>query len=404
MDLDVIFLGTAGSVPTASRITSATLIRRGGERILVDCGEGAQRRLMQSAAGLADIELILLTHAHTDHYLGLPGLLKTFDLRERTAPLALYGPPGTRALVASLAPIIGRLSFPFVVVDLGAGEEVACDGYRLTSVPTVHRGPSCGWSLVEDDRPGRFDVDEARRRGVPEGPLFGRLQRGEDVELADGTVVRAAEIVGEDRSGRRIVVSGDTRPCDGVLAASIGADLLIHEATFLVDEWDRARETRHSTAQEAAELAAEAGVAMLVLTHLSTRYAPRAVKDEARAFFANAHVSARPRLGRAALPRARRTAYRPWRWRTARRRGGSDAMTISILVAADITEADEVQRLLAAAGIDSTLERVDAEGAADTGDGPLRVLVPADQHESALAALQAAAEAEDDGEGADDAW
>jgi len=290
LDLDVIFLGTAGSVPTASRITSATLIRRGGERILVDCGEGAQRRLMQSAAGLADIELILLTHAHTDHYLGLPGLLKTFDLRERTAPLALYGPPGTRALVASLTPIIGRLSFPFVVVDLGAGEEVACDGYRLISVPTVHRGPSCGWSLVEDDRPGRFDVDEARRRGVPEGPLFGQLQRGEDVVLADGTVIRAAEIVGEDRIGRRIVISGDTRPCDGVLAASIGADLLVHEATFLVDEWDRARETRHSTAQEAAELAAEADVTMLVLTHLSTRYAPRAVKEEARAFFANAHV------------------------------------------------------------------------------------------------------------------
>jgi ribonuclease Z len=290
LDLDVIFLGTAGSVPTASRITSATLIRRGGERILVDCGEGAQRRLMQSAAGLADIELILLTHAHTDHYLGLPGLLKTFDLRERTAPLALYGPPGTRALVASLAPIIGRLSFPFVVIDLAAGEEVACDGYRLVAIPTVHRGPSCGWSLVEDDRPGRFDVDEARRRGVPEGRLFGRLQHGEDVELADGTVVRAAEIVGEDRLGRRIVISGDTRPCDGVLAAALGADLLVHEATFLVDEWERARETRHSTAQEAAELAAEAGVTMLALTHLSTRYAPRAVKEEARAIFPNTHA------------------------------------------------------------------------------------------------------------------
>jgi ribonuclease Z len=290
LDLDVIFLGTAGSVPTASRITSATLIRRGGERILVDCGEGAQRRLMQSAAGLGDIELILLTHAHTDHYLGLPGLLKTFDLRERTAPLALYGPPGTRGLVASMAPIIGRLSFPFVVIDLAAGEEVACDGYRLCAVPTVHRGPSCGWSLVEDDRPGRFDVDEARRRGVPEGPLFGLLQRGEDVALADGTVIRAADIVGEERVGRRIVLSGDTRPCDGVLAASLGADLLIHEATFLVDESERARETRHSTAQEAAQLAAEAGVAMLALTHLSTRYAPRAVKEEARAIFENSHA------------------------------------------------------------------------------------------------------------------
>jgi ribonuclease Z len=290
VNLDVIFLGTAGSVPTPNRITSATLIRRGGERLLVDCGEGVQRRLMQSAAGLSDIEVVLLTHLHADHYLGLPGLLKTFDLRERTAPLALYGPPGTRALLRALQPIVGRLAFPFVALDIAPGEEVACDGYRLLAVPTVHRVPSIGWSLVEDDRPGRFDVDEARRLGVPEGPLFGRLQRGEDVTLADGTVVRAAGIVGEDRAGRRIVISGDTRPCDGILAASLGADLLVHEATFLEDERDRARETKHSTAREAAELAAEAGVAMLALTHLSTRYPPRAVKEEARAVFANAHA------------------------------------------------------------------------------------------------------------------
>ena len=290
MNLDVIFLGTAGSVPTPHRITSATLIRRGGERLLVDCGEGVQRRLMQSAAGLSDIEVVLLTHLHADHYLGLPGLLKTFDLRERTAPLALYGPPGTRALLRALQPIVGRLAFPFVAVDIDPGDEVACDGYRLQAVPTVHRVPSIGWALVEDDRPGRFDVAEARRRGVPEGPLFGRLQHGEDVTLDDGTVVRATDIVGEDRGGRRIVISGDTRPCDGVLAAALGADLLVHEATFLDQERERARDTKHSTAREAAELAAEAGVALLALIHLSTRYPPRAVKDEARAVFANAHA------------------------------------------------------------------------------------------------------------------
>lgn len=290
MDLDVIFLGTAGSVPTATRSTAASLIRRGGERILVDCGEGTQRRLMQSTAGLSDIDLILLTHAHADHYLGLPGLLKTFDLRERSAPLALYGPPGTRALVNALTPLLGRLSFPFVAVEVEPGEEIACDGYHLRAVPTVHRVPSCGWALVEEDRPGRFDVEEARRLGVPEGPLFGQLQRGEDVTLPDGTVVEAAGIVGEDRAGRRVVFSGDTRPCDGVLAASLDADLLVHEATFLEDERDRARETRHSTAREAAELAAEAGVVMLALTHLSTRYPPRAVKEEAREVFANSHA------------------------------------------------------------------------------------------------------------------
>jgi len=290
VNLDVLFLGTAGSVPTSRRITSSTLVRRGGERILIDCGEGAQRRLMQSVAGLVDIDVVLLTHCHADHYLGLPGLLKTFDLRERAVPLALYGPPGTRSLVKALEPFIGRLSFPFVVVDIEPGADISCDGYRLEAVPTVHRIPSVGWALVEEDRPGRFDVEEARRRGVPDGPLFGRLQRGEDVALEDGTVVHAADIVGEAREGRRLVFSGDTRPCDGVLAAALDADLLVHEATFASEDAARARETRHSTAHEAATLAAEARVAMLALTHLSTRYAVRVLKEEARAVFPNTHA------------------------------------------------------------------------------------------------------------------
>jgi ribonuclease Z len=290
VNLDVVFLGTAGSVPTARRVTSSTMLRRGGERILVDCGEGAQRRLMQSTVGLADIDVILLTHCHADHYLGLPGLLKTFDLRERTAPLALYGPAGTRGLMRALEPIVGRLSYPFVVLDVEPGTEIACDGYALHAVPTVHRIPSVGWALVEVDRPGMFDADEARRRGVPFGPLLGRLQRGEDVVLEDGSVVSAQGIVGAPRLGRRVVVSGDTRPCDGILAAALDADLLVHEATFLDDELGRARDTRHSTAREAAEIARDAGVALLALTHLSTRYPPRLVKEEARAVFAESHT------------------------------------------------------------------------------------------------------------------
>ncbi len=290
MNLEVVFLGTAGSMPTARRVTSATLLRRGGDRILVDCGEGVQRRLMQSTVGLADIEVILLTHCHADHYLGLPGLLKTFDLRERTAPLALYGPPGTRALLRALDPVIGRLSYPFVALDVDPGTQIACDGYALHAVATVHRVPSVGWALVEDDRPGMFDAAEAARRGVPFGPLYGRLQRGEDVTLEDGTTVSAEGIVGEARQGRRVVLTGDTRPCDGVLAAAIGADLLVHEATFLADELVRARDTRHSTAREAAEIARDARVKMLALTHLSTRYPPRLVKEEARTVFAEAHT------------------------------------------------------------------------------------------------------------------
>ena len=290
MDLDVIFLGTAASAPTATRSTAATLIRRGGERLLIDCGEGTQRRLMRSAAGLGDLDTILLTHVHADHTLGLPGLLKTFALRERTAPLALYGPPGTRALMRVMQPLIGRLPFPFATVEVEPGGEVSGDGYTLHAPATRHRVASVAWALVEDDRPGRFDVAEARRRGVPAGPLFGLLQQGHDVTLDDGTVVVADGVVGEARTGRRLVFSGDTRPCDAVLAAALDADVLVHEATFLDADLDRARETLHSTAREAAELAREAGVALLALTHVSTRYPVRAIKAEARAVFAGTVV------------------------------------------------------------------------------------------------------------------
>ena len=290
MDLDVLFLGTAASAPTARRSVAATLIRRGGERILVDCGEGTQRQLMTSAWGLAELDLVLLTHPHGDHVLGLPGLLKTLSLRERTAPLRVAGPAGTRALLRALAPLVGRLSYATDVVELGAGAQLGGDGYRIEAVPTVHSVPSVGYALVEEDRRGRFDAEEAARRGVPFGPLFGELQRGRDVTLADGSVVAAAGIVGEDRAGRRVVLSGDTRPCDAILAASVNADLLVHEATFLDEDLARARETRHSTAREAAELAAEAGVDLLCLTHVSTRYPASAIKAEARSIHEDVEV------------------------------------------------------------------------------------------------------------------
>ena len=321
MDLDVLFLGTAGSHPTAGRNTSATLLRRGGERILVDCGEGTQRRLMQSVAGFGDIGTILLTHGHGDHYLGLPGMLRTWALRDRDVPLALYGPPGTRALMRTLEPLVGRLPFPLAVVEIEPGGEVLGDGYRFEASPAVHRGISLSWTLAEDERPGRFDVDEARRRGVPEGPLYGRLQRGEDVQLDDGTVVRAAELVGEARRGRRIVLSGDTRPCDAVLAAALGADLLIHEATFLHEDRARARETQHSTAEEAARLALEARRrAARPAAPLAALPRPRGARRGARGVRADGGA-ARSRPHRRAVPGARRAAARARR----RARGGGGA-------------------------------------------------------------------------------
>ncbi len=290
MDLDVIFLGTGGSVPSATRQTAATLIRRGSERILVDCGEGTQRRLMQSVAGLSDLDVILITHGHADHILGLPGLLRTFALRERTAPLSIYGPEGIKKVLQDLDSVIGKMPYPLAVVELAGGAEIACDNYRLEAIGTRHRVPSLGWALVEDDRTGRFDVEKARAAGVPDGPLNGQLQRGETITLDDGTVITPEGLVGEMRFGRTIVLSGDTRPCDSLMARAVDCDLLIHEATFLDEELDRARDTNHSTAREAAELAAEARVRMLALTHLSMRSPPTLIKAEAEAIHDNVVV------------------------------------------------------------------------------------------------------------------
>jgi ribonuclease Z len=290
MDLSVLFLGTAASAPTARRGLAAALVRRGGDRILVDCGEGTQRQMLRSGAGLVDVEQILLTHCHADHFLGLPGLLKTYGLRAREAPLALYGPAGLGTLMTTMAPLIGRLPFRLELVELRPGDELPHDGYRIAAFETDHGVRSLGYALVEDERPGRFDLDAARRLGVPEGPLFGRLQHGETVTLDSGRTVAAADVVGAARPGRRIVFSGDTRPCRPVFDAALGADLLVHEATFLEEDGERAAETGHTTAKQAAGLARDAGVHLLALTHISTRYLGREIAAEATAEFADTVV------------------------------------------------------------------------------------------------------------------
>jgi ribonuclease Z len=288
VELHITLLGTAASVPTASRGTSATLIACGRQRWLVDCGEGTQRQLLRSGVGLTEIDLILLTHLHGDHYLGLPGLLKTYGLRGREHPLRIIGPTGLERLFATLNPIIGRLPFR---VDLDErlptrGEPVwEGEEGRIVPFATRHSVPSMGYAVMEDDRPGVFDVAAATGLGVTPGPDFGVLQRGGEVTTPAGRIVRPDEVLGATRMGRRVLLTGDTEPCGTTLDLADGASVLIHEATFLDADRERARETRHSTAREAAVLAREADVDLLVITHLSSRCLPRDIRDEARAIF-----------------------------------------------------------------------------------------------------------------------
>lgn len=275
MDLFVTLIGTAASVPTSARGTAATLVARGGDRWLIDCGEGTQRQLLRSGLGLVNVNLILLTHMHGDHYLGLPGLFKTYGLRGRDRPVAIVGPRGLIRLMETLRPLIGRLPFDVEIEELDEGDVLRGEGFRIVAFPTRHSIPSVGYALVEDPRPGEFDVDAARALGVTLGPDFGVLQRGGEVVTPAGRTVRPDDVLGGPRAGRRVVVSGDTEPCDATREIARGASVLVHEATFLDEDRQRARETRHSTALEAATLAREADVGLLVLTHLEPLRPPR---------------------------------------------------------------------------------------------------------------------------------
>ena len=284
MDLDVLFAGTAGSAPTLRRGLPATLVRRGGERLLFDCGEGTQRQLIRSV-GLVEIDEVFITHFHADHVLGLPGMLKTYGLQARERPLAVYGPRGLQRLFQVFQPLVGRLPYETAVHEVEPGEELRRDGYVLAAFAVDHRVPALGWALVEDARPGVFSPGRAEALGVTAGPDFGRLQRGEPVTGAGGEV-RPEEVMGDPRPGRKVVLSGDTSPSEMTEAVAHEADLLVHEATFLEEEAERARATGHSTAAGAARLAAEAGVRMLALTHVSSRHAGGAILEEATGVFA----------------------------------------------------------------------------------------------------------------------
>ena len=283
----ITFLGTSASRPTVGRNVSALALQREGEVFLLDCGEGTQRQMMRFGTGFS-VEHIFISHLHADHFLGVIGLIRTMALQGRTEPLVLYAPLGSRDTLGEVVKLGGgkRTHFPIEIREMEPGDRLSGVGYDVEALVVRHGTPALGFALREHPRPGRFDVEKARALGVPEGPLFGRLHGGEAIEV-NGRSIEPAQVVGPPRGGRLVVYSGDTVPAPEVVEAAAGADLLIHEATFSEEEVARARETFHSTAKGAAEVARDAGVHRLYLTHLSARYSanPQPLEREAREVF-----------------------------------------------------------------------------------------------------------------------
>lgn len=285
--MEVIFLGTSGSMPTQSRGASSIAIKRGREVIFFDCGEGTQRRMVEARVGFRRRTRIFISHLHGDHVLGLPGLLQTMNLLQRERPLYIYGPQGLTEFIKAFSFVLGGPSFPLHVHEiLSEGKIHEGPEYDVTAVSVDHDGPTWAFILEEHPKPGRFHPERAQARGVPEGRLWHRLQHGEDVMLDDGTVVRSEQVVDPPRKGLKVAYSGDTRPSEAFSRAAEGADLMIHEATFDDSLVEKAEENAHSTSRQAAEVARAAGVKMLVLTHISSRYPDVGVLlEEARSIF-----------------------------------------------------------------------------------------------------------------------
>ena len=298
--LTVTFLGTSAARPTVERNVSGLAIHREGETLLFECGEGTQRQMMRYGVSFALSE-IFFTHFHADHFLGVIGLIRTLGLQGRPEPLFLYGPKGAKKVLSTALQLgVERVPFPVEISEVKAGDTVGDggrgtrDGYDVCAFPTEHGGgPSIGYVLKEHERRGRFDVDKARALRIPEGPLWGKLTKGEDVQLSNGQTVRPSDVVGPARPGRLVAFTGDTRPCAATVDAAQGADLLIHEATFGEEERERARDTGHSTAKEAAQVALACSAKRLLLSHVSARYSISAdeLVKEARAVFPNVTVA-----------------------------------------------------------------------------------------------------------------
>jgi ribonuclease Z len=290
--LSIIFLGTGGSWPTVKRNVSSVALKRGSEILLFDCGEGTQRQFQKSNLSYMQISHIFITHFHGDHFLGLPGLIQTMQLNDRDKPLHIYGPKGIVALVGSLLNLgYFHPSYRIIAHEIEDREEIFFEGYRVIALKVNHNVPALSYCLMEHQRPGRFNKSKALKLGIPEGPLFSKLQKGQTITLPSGKKITPERILGPSRKGRKIVISGDTKPCERIIDFAQGADILIHEATFDSRLQEIAKEYGHTTAAQAAEIAKKAQVEKLFLVHISPRYLDyHILEDEAREVFSHSFV------------------------------------------------------------------------------------------------------------------
>lgn len=288
--MELVFLGTSASWPTVQRNVACVALKRGPEILLFDCGEGTQRQFQRSKLSYMQVSRIFITHLHADHFLGVAGLVQTMRLNERTEPLAIYGPPGTKPLMEFFTGIgRGRGGFRIDIKEIKGGDEVRGDGFAVLAREVKHTSYALGYCLAEDDRPGRFNKPRALELGVPEGRAFGKLQRGESVTTPDGRVVTAVEVLGPPRRGRRVAYTGDCVPCEGTIELAEGADVLVHDATY-ANDFPEANLHGHSTAAQAAFMAQRAGAKRLFLTHISPRYTDaKVLVEEARKVFSESY-------------------------------------------------------------------------------------------------------------------
>jgi ribonuclease Z len=287
----LVFLGTGGSIPAPNRNVSATAVQIASEILLFDCGEGTQRQFMMSSASFMKVQRIFITHFHADHFLGIPGMIQSMNFSGRDKPLDIFGPLGMIDIMRNLLRVgYFSPSFDVHVYEVHGGEAVKFPGYDVEVVEVDHNVPALGYILKGEDRPGRFNVEMARELGVPEGPMFRSLQQGKSVRVGK-RMVKPDMVLGEMRSGIRIAFSGDTRPCERLIEAAMGADVLVHEATADSSLEARANEFGHSTAKGAATVAVKAKVAALYLNHISNRYEdPSVLESEAQQIFPKTKV------------------------------------------------------------------------------------------------------------------